>query len=189
MVFPFSTILPYLVYRVVFNIHCCAGRVNLEDLMKYWHDAVRAALLLLLLTGGRVASQESGTGVGIALGSITGLSVKIWRDATSAWSGGAAWSFEGEDSLHLHWDYLHHGRRPWRLREIEEGYFFRWYYGLGCRAKLEEDSRLGMRLPVGIAYLFTDAPFDAFFELAPLLDIAPATEARLDGAIGVRYFF
>jgi len=152
------------------------------------HSKALAVLLFALLAGGRGAAQETGTGVGIALGSITGFSVKIWRDTTSAWSGGAAWSFEGEDSLHLHGDYLRHDRRRWPLRQIEEG-AFQWYYGLGCRLKMEDDSRLGMRLPVGIVYLFADIPFDAFFELAPILDIAPATEIRLDGAIGARYFF
>jgi hypothetical protein len=52
-----------------------------------------------------------------------------------------------------------------------------------------EVEALGVRVPFGIEYLLEDAPVDFFLEVAPLLDVAPETELRVNGAFGVRYFF
>ena len=55
--------------------------------------------------------------------------------------------------------------------------------------KFESESKIGIRIPVGIAYLMEDAPIDFFFELVPLLDLIPDTDFAFNAAIGVRYFF
>jgi len=60
----------------------------------------------------------------------------------------------------------------------------------GGRIKFgEDDDFIGIRIPVGLAYLFEGAPVDVFLEVVPLLDVAPETEFTLNAAIGVRYFF
>ena len=65
------------------------------------------------------------------------------------------------------------------------------YYGIGGRIKFddEDENKIGVRIPIGLAYQFADAPLDIFFEIVPLLDLAPATDFGLNGAIGIRYFF
>ena len=44
-----------------------------------------------------------------------------------------------------------------------------------------------MRIVIGTSYLFEKAPLDAFFEIAPLMDIAPANELIGNVSIGIRY--
>ena len=122
-------------------------------------------------------------GLGLILGSPTGFSVKTWMNSQTAWSGGLAWSVRSDEDLHLHLDFLWHNHDT-----IDEpGAAF--YYGIGGRLGLGSDARLGARVPVGITYVFEDDPFDVFLELAPVLDVVPATEFSLQGGIGARYYF
>jgi hypothetical protein len=65
-----------------------------------------------------------------------------------------------------------------------------YYVGIGARLKATEgDSRIGVRVPLGLDYVFDDTPIDIFFEIAPILDLAPSTDFRLNGSLGLRYFF
>lgn len=134
-------------------------------------------ILVSVLFCGTAVAQEGGLGLGVILGEPTGLSGKLWLRGDTAIDGAAAWSFNKGGNMHLHADYLLHGF----------GGRIRLYYGFGVRAKLEEDRRVGIRFPVGIAYI-AEAPLDAFLEAAPLLDLAPSTNFRLNAAIGFRFF-
>ena len=164
---------------------------------------MRSLTLCTLLAAGVAsfgAAQErpgNGFGVGVMVGEPTGLSLKKWIRDDRALDAGIAWSFSGSDSLHLHADYLVHrfdllsgpaakGRMPL-------------YFGLGARVKLhgddngkgrdDGDARVGVRAPLGITYLFDDAPFDLFVEVVPVLDLVPDTDVDLNAAIGARFYF
>ena len=134
-------------------------------------------VLIAVIFCSTAAAQDSGFGVGVILGEPTGLSGKLWLGGGAAIDGAAAWSFNKNGNLHLHADYLLHSL----------GDKIGLYYGLGVRAKLEDDRRVGIRFPLGIAYL-TESSLDIFLEAAPLLDLAPSTDFRLNVAIGFRYF-
>ena len=143
------------------------------------------AVLLLLLLAAPARAQRSNTGLGIILGEPTGISFKTWTGSTSAIDAALAWSFEGEDSLHFHIDWLRH---DFGVVEVDKG-SMPFYYGIGGRLKAEDRSRLGARGVLGFAYLFADAPFDIFLEVVPLLDLIPDTDFTLEAAIGSRFFF
>jgi len=70
------------------------------------------------------------------------------------------------------------------------------YYGLGARVKFKDDNghhddkaAFGIRVPLGIGYLFAEAPFDLFAEIAPILDLTPDTDLEINAAVGVRFYF
>jgi hypothetical protein len=148
-------------------------------------SAVLIVMLFAAFSSGRLAAQDDSLGLGIILGEPTGISLKYWTGGRTAIDGGVAWSFSNKDSLHLHMDYLVH---DFNILKAKKGRLAL-YYGIGGRAKIEERSRVGVRIPIGINYLFGDAPLDIFFELAPLLDLVPGTEFGLTGGIGIRYYF
>jgi hypothetical protein len=144
------------------------------------------ALLASVLPLGEVSATAGGTGLGIILGEPTGVSFKQWISGGNAVDAAAAWSFNSPGAFHFHMDYLYH-------RDVDTDADLRgvkFYFGIGGRLKaVEDDSRIGVRVPVGLDYMFTDAPLDLFFEIAPILDLVPATELRINGGFGVRYFF
>lgn len=140
---------------------------------------------ILLTLVGRPSEGAEGMGLGVIVGEPTGLTVKTWLAPSTAFNLAVAWSFESEDALHLHGDYLIHNYNTF---PVSKG-ALPFYYGLGARLKLEDhDSAVGLRVPVGVEYLFRNDPIDLFFEVVPILDVTPATELGLNVAVGARYF-
>ncbi len=149
---------------------------------------VFAAGLVFALAGGRPsAAQDRGAGLGVVLGEPTGVSLKLWTGRRTAIDAAVAWSFGRNGSLHLHADYLVH---DFYLLKTRTGRL-PVYYGIGVRIRYEDAAtgRVGIRFPVGMCYLFADAPLDIFVELGPVFDLVPRTEATIAGGIGIRYYF
>jgi hypothetical protein len=142
-------------------------------------------IVAVMIFAGSAAAQGN-FGLGIILGEPTGVSGKLWLSERSAIDMAAAWSFGGhDDAFHLHADYLLHN---FDLISVSKGRL-PIHFGVGARVKFEDDSKLGVRVPVGLTYIFDGAPLDIFFEIAPILDLIPDTEFEANAAIGIRFFF
>jgi hypothetical protein len=140
-----------------------------------------------LLAGGSALAHDQNFGLGLVVGEPTGVSGKLWLSQTTAIDGGLAWSSAGDGDLHLQGDYLVH---DFGLFEVDRG-ALPVYYGIGGRIKFNDEGRdrVGVRVPVGLAYIFESSRVDLFMEIAPILDLAPDTDVTANGGIGVRYFF
>lgn len=141
-------------------------------------------LIFLFLSLSMASHAQTGSGdieLGVLIGEPTGISVQVWQSRNRAIDGAVAWSFEDDENLHIHSDYLFYDPL-----EADTG-VFSFYYGLGARALLTDDPRFGARFPIGLHYDFYENPFSLFFEVAPILDLIPATEFTVNGGIGVRY--
>ena len=142
--------------------------------------------VILLLTA-HSYSQNKGFGLGVILGEPTGVGAKNWISSTTAIDAAIAWSFVNKGALHIHADYLFHN---FELISLEGKGKLPVYFGIGARIKFgDDDSRLAIRIPVGIDYLFGDAPVDVFLEVVPMLDLIPKTKFQFNAALGARYFF
>jgi hypothetical protein len=157
-------------------------------------------LILLVVSVGSwavpVAAAGADTGtweLGIILGEPTGLSAKYWMTTNTALDFGAAWSFGENGNFHLHCDYLYHN---FDIFKVDEG-SLPLYFGIGGRIRFEGDdtmdkdhgTHVGLRLVLGIEYLVAAYPMSIFFEVAPIVDLAPATEGSMNGGLGIRYVF
>lgn len=145
-------------------------------------------VLCLVVAAVAVQSASGDAGIGVIAGEPTGLSLKIWVSETAALDAALGWSLGEDDSFYAHADYLRHGH-DWESERLEPGVAY--YFGLGGRMLLREghDSRFGVRIPLGLYYVFDDSPFDVFIELAPIMDLVPETEIVLGGGLGVRFWF
>ena len=157
--------------------------------------SIIAVIAIVLATASATAHAMDGLGVGVIVGEPTGLSLKYWLDDEHAIDGAAAWSFWDHDGFQLHADYLWHN-----FDLIDPDSFsgkLPVYYGVGGRLKLEDDEGrrhddhtvFGIRVPLGISYLFADAPFDLFAEVVPVLDLTPDVDLDINVAIGLRFYF
>jgi hypothetical protein len=142
-------------------------------------------LLFVLVSLSTVKAQSSGVGLGLIVGEPTGISFKYWTGSTTAIDAALAWSFVDGGAFHIHGDYIFHNMR---LITVPEG-MLPFYYGIGARIKTADDTRLGVRVPLGLAYLFSNAPVDIFLEIVPILDLTPKTDFAINAALGARYFF
>ena len=140
---------------------------------------------LIILISGYSLSQDKKMGAGIILGEPTGLSFKYWLTGTTALDAGLTWSFIDENAFQIQADYLIHN---FKLFNIPNGNL-PFYFGIGGRLKFSNEVKLGVRVPLGIAYIFLDEPIDVFLEVVPILDLLPETDFTISAAIGGRYFF
>ncbi len=145
---------------------------------------------VLGLVSGTAGAQSGDAGLGIIVGEPTGISGKLFLSNRDAVDAGLAWSLAEDSRLHLHADYLRHNFRVLQDElDISEGQL-PLYYGIGGRVRVDEDdTRLGIRFVLGVSYLFEDAPFDAFIEMAPIMDLVPETELNANAGIGFRFWF
>jgi hypothetical protein len=151
------------------------------------------AILLTVVGGMAVAQGRTGgsTGIGLIFGEPSGLSLKVWTSRTIAFDAAAAWSFVNGGSFQVHGDLLFHS---YDLFRVERGRMAL-YYGFGGRFRtarnnvVDDKATLSFRVPVGISYEFENTPFELFFEVVPMLDLIPATEAAIGGGMGFRYYF
>jgi hypothetical protein len=132
------------------------------------------------------AATASDFGLGIIAGEPTGLSAKWLLSRSAAIDAAVAWSFEGgDDDFLVLADYVMHN---FNLFDVDKG-SLALYFGLGGRIIFKDDTQLGIRVPVGLDYMFQDTPLDIFGEIVPVLDLVDKTELNLNAGVGVRYFF
>lgn len=146
---------------------------------------VALVVSLMIILAKPAAAQDHGFGMGIVLGEPTGLSAKLWTSSDNAFDFAAAWSFRGDGNLLLQADYVWHF---FNLMPVSSGKL-PLYIGIGGRVILADDPEFGVRIPVGIDYLFADAPIDVFLEIVPILDLSPETDFGVGGGLGIRYWF
>ncbi len=151
----------------------------------------------LLAVGANAAAKNHDFGLGIVVGEPTGITGKKFLDDNRAVDFALAWSFEGNDSVQAHANYLfHQGQLP--VNADTHG-SLPWYWGVGARIKLEEnegnssrnndDDLIGVRVPVGVAWYPENTQLEVFGEIAPTLDLAPDSDFDIGAGIGARYYF
>jgi hypothetical protein len=135
--------------------------------------------------------------IGVSLGSPMGLTMLQNLDSTDAVQAALEWNVY--NAFVAQGDYLFKEGAP--FRRLEPRFGKAWlYYGLGARYEWggrdlsffgpyrhTESGRLGLRFPAGVQYYLPKAPFDVFYELAPMVSLWPSTTLDMMMAIGVRF--
>lgn len=150
-------------------------------------------VVLVLVLGSATARADGGPfGLGIILGSPTGIDGKLRLSPRNAIDFGVGAAFANERGLHVHVDYLF---QPAYLTQTES-FNLPLYVGLGGRVLVHEskdgdDVHLGFRFPVGIAFEFRRIPIDVFIEIAVIFDVIQHNSDIIDlnAGAGLRYYF
>lgn len=150
-------------------------------------------ILLIILFPVFISAEDSnksytGWGIGIMAGDPTGLSVKYNNFPVMGFS----WALDNHFQFQC--DY-------WAYNDTFKKSAFLYYIGVGGKIGMfykddkpktsdneEKDMNIGIRIPLGLQYFFNEN-IEAFGEIAPGLNIYPATDFGIDFAIGVRYNF
>lgn len=144
-------------------------------------------LFLIFIFFCPILKSQSKFGLGIIVGEPTGISGKLLlNNNTSSVDAAIGWSFYKYSSLHIHADYL------WNITRLSNEVPF--YLGVGGRIKIKntekkEDTKLAIRVPVGLVFEPSSIPIDVFIEAVPMLDLVPSSEFSFNAAVGIRYYF
>ncbi len=161
----------------------------------------KLSLLLILLflislpafsagkSSGKKSSKSSSysggqVGVGLIVGSFSGLNIRILGSGNSAVNLDLAW--DSHDNTLVVADYIINNRKP-----ISSMNGFPVYYGIGLKASDCGDDTLGFRFVLGSNFRLTDIDknMELFLELAPGLIVVDHTEGDFDLGLGLRYYF
>jgi len=142
-------------------------------------------------------------GMGVLLGSRTGLTMSLWpgrRHSLSLDIGSTNFTNSVSVALSYH---LH----VKLIQAPEAGVSAQLYFGIGARARLlfhteledpadEESDPLirtatvvGLRAPIGLSFLLRDFPIELFIEAAPAVDLWQNFGLDLEGLGGARIYF
>jgi hypothetical protein len=125
-------------------------------------------------------------GAGIMLGNPTGLNGKYWLSEEHAIDGGFGLSPGSGNHVSLHSDYLWHKKDAFYFNDTQP---LDLYYGLGARMEFDHDIEVGVRVPVGLAYVVEEQGADMFAEIAPVIDFITRKGLELHLAFGARFYF
>lgn len=157
--------------------------------------SVVTALAIASICVGFAAARPQGLGLGLMGGNPSGLSLKVWTGPHVALDAGLGYSLWYGQALSFHGDVLWHTSSL--LQSSADGYL-PLYVGLGARAVLANapdypDTRIGIRVPFGLEYVFSNVPIGLFLELVPTFDLAGVPPGRNlfgpQGSVGFRYYF
>ncbi len=149
--------------------------------------AVVLSFLIVFLAVSALAIERKKVGIGVIAGEPTGITGKYMIDNNSAIDAGVGWETSSDNEFHIFGDYLYH---LYNLFEVKKGKL-PMYFGGGARFidRENKDNRFGIRIPVGIEYLFDNMPLGAFLELVPVMNLTPDTDFDLEGGVGIRFLF
>ena len=168
---------------------------------------VLLGVLVVAAWQGVAEAQGRPFGLGIQLGSPTGLTAKWYlggRPFALQFGLGVipgGWR-DDDDGVQIHTDVIWH---PVVLAR-DPAFTLPFYFGVGGRILFEDDdgrddddTRVGVRVPVGILMDFNRVPIDIFFEFALVVDLLYIEDDDFDddnhdlidfnATIGARYYF
>ncbi|WP_141734508.1 hypothetical protein [Oligoflexus tunisiensis] len=149
---------------------------------------LRATLLMLTVASPAHAATHGPFGLGISLIDPTGISANYYHEKQKSFAAALGW---GDDYLRLNLDHLWYRRDIIVIDRIPIDL----YFGVGARyyqhekRNNDDESEIGIRFPVGVAYIFRKVPIQLFGELGPALVIVDESAFIIDIAIGGRYYF
>jgi hypothetical protein len=159
---------------------------------------MKRSLAVLLLSAalaaalsGLACSAAAGdmTGLGLILGDTTGFSFKQFMDRHSAFdlAIGAPLGYNVYPGVSVHGDIMYEDE----VTPLKRGaLLFHLGGGLGLGvASYSSTLELGLRLTAGMEYFFPRSKFAVFGELVPTFVLIHYPGARLNGALGIRFYF
>lgn len=169
--------------------------------MKIFSILFTVFVLPLLLQAQPSAPRDFG--IGVAIGSPTAITGKVWLTNSAAMDVGLAYS--SHDYVLVYGDYLLHSIGLFGANS-EISNRFSTYMGLGLgiyswdRDYYYEDRPAGwrrkegdigvyFRIPLGIEWTPHEPSLGVFAELVPGVSVVPSIDAIINAAIGIRYYF
>jgi len=162
---------------------------------------VTVFLFAVLFGSGPISGADQGDlGVGLVVGIPTALTGKLRMIEDRAIDFGLSWDFG--DYVLFYGDYLF--EYPYALDEHRKSEMIFPYWGVGLTLIFLDDKKkpprpysrdkdesfqIGVRIPLGLAWIPRSTPLEVFLELIPGVSLFPGLSGNFGVGLGVRYFF
>ena len=151
-----------------------------------------AILILFFLQSLPFSAFAKSFGVGVRIGTPSGVSVKYWLDKLDALDGLFSWDLEDDKEFAFYGTYLLHQPSPLKIKLSPLDF----YYGLGAtienrtiKKTNKSESTLGVRVPLGLTHHWPRPSIELFGEIGTQLELIPSTTFSIDAGVGARFYF
>lgn len=151
-----------------------------------------AVCLLALIAP--AAAHAGDLGLGVILGSPTGLAFKYQAARRSAFAAHAGWSIIDNPGVHVTADYQYLFPMVFETEEGTTVDDLTLYVAAGGRFRFKKieatddtEFHLGLRIGGGAEYRLDR--FGIFLEIVPVVDLVPETDFDLEGGLGFLFYF
>jgi hypothetical protein len=153
--------------------------------------------LIVFLATNSFAIERKKFGIGVIAGNPDAITGKYMMKNGNAIDAGLGWKTKGDNKYTIYGDYLFY---KYDFIKVQNGKL-PLYFGGGVRyitysgeetekkGGKKKDDEFGIRIPVGIEYLFRKPSLGIFLELVPVLNLTPDTNFEFGSGIGIRFFF
>jgi len=144
-----------------------------------------------LFSGNSRGAGEIGSFAGgFVIGSPSGFSFKKWLGRHKALDGTLSFLMKDKERFYANINLVIHDHDFLLINAADTPV----YYGGGIVFRIVEDdgvskAALGLRGVGGVEYLFPYKPIGVFFDLGPVIQLAPEMRLILTGGVGLRYYF
>jgi hypothetical protein len=150
----------------------------------------KSTVLLVVMVPVLLSGQN--LGLGVVIGSPTGLALKYTLSRQSAFAAHAGWSFIGDKGFHLTGDYQYLFPMVIETAEGASISDLAPYIAAGGRFRFKEvgeenEFHLGLRIGGGVEYLISK--FGFFLELVPVVNLVPETDFDWEYGLGFLFYF
>jgi hypothetical protein len=144
-----------------------------------------AALCITLWSASSRADEGGPFGLGLIVGSPTGLTAELQLSDHTAIDGAVGLDLINDRNLYLHVEFLYF------LPELISGnqVSLSAYLGVGGYFISHRDPTLGVRAPFGLSLMFSNAPVEIFLEIPLYLRLVQDVDLDVGAALGFRYYF
>ena len=144
-------------------------------------------LVVSVLPAAVPAKEGHKFGIGIAVGNPTGVDFKFWFNRRRAFDLALQWKSDVQTYFHI--NYLFHDYKFVPKKGLSGDVPV--YYGAGIHVldAANVPAETGIRLVMGIDYLFDEMPVDIYAEIVPTVIIQPNAGGMLAVCMGARYYF
>jgi hypothetical protein len=154
--------------------------------MKKYITLIVAVLFLQSHPSFSASHHQDPLGVGVILGSPSGLVAKYWLHSASAVDLGLAYAWKGFFQVYV--DYLYHFLGAFSKGDSSM-YPLSPYIGIGGSLTLYNPTEVAVRIPLGLEWMVGHPRIGIFAELVPGLALVPATNVIVQGGVGARIYF
>jgi hypothetical protein len=134
-------------------------------------------------------ADTAGTGLGITLGSPSGITGRTWIDGVNSFDYGAGWGIIDSNKFEVYGDYLWNRADAFELNEAKFDFFFGG--GISLRTSSgqnDNEAVFGPRIPVGFSHTFSNPNLELFAVAALNVGIIPHSDVYFDLHVGARFY-
>jgi hypothetical protein len=134
-------------------------------------------------------ADSPANGIGVTLGSPSGITGRSWLSEQNSIDAGAGWGILDSNKFELYGDYLWNRPDAFQINDMNFDFFF----GAGASLRThsgqaDNEAVFGPRIPLGVSHTFSNPDLEVFAVFALNIGLIPHSNVYVDLHLGARFY-